>query len=224
MSVYTKYIGTSWDAPREQNWDGLESFVVRRAPAGVDYTTESSVRGAGTSVCAPQGRSKVSLMEDPAARQLPPMPEIGKHESYYAKLVHDADREGNTHLHEAAKVGQYVSLALDPSLDWEAKLKYFRHAIKRHCNPPAYPDDTVWMFYQDLANLVRQYCSAEALRLASAEDDLYAARLSMGQDREQLEDEAEEFFQRLMGSGDQCPDWFNESDYAQLKLIRDQWI
>jgi hypothetical protein len=152
------------------------------------------------------------------------MPEIGKHESYYAKLVHEADRQGNAHLHEAAKVGQYVSLALDPSLDWDAKLKYFRHAIKRHCNPPAYPDDTVWMFYQDLANLVRQCCGAEALRLASAQDDLYAARLSMGQDREQIEDEAEEFFQGLLGSGDQCPDWFNETDYAQLKLIRDQWI
>jgi hypothetical protein len=163
-------------------------------------------------------------MDNPAARQLPGMPEIGKHESYYAKLVHEADRQGNTHQHEAANVGQYVSLALDPSLDWEQKVKYFRHAIKRHCNPPMYPDDAVWLFYQDLANLVRQTAGAEALRLASAEDDLYAARLSMGQDREQIEDDAEAFFQKLMGSGDQCPEWFNEADFSQLKLIRDQWI
>ena len=75
-----------------------------------------------------------------------------------------------------------------------------------------------------MASLVRQCAGAEALRLASAEDDLYAARLSMGQEREQIEDEAEAFFGKLMGSGDQCPEWLNETDYLQLKLIRDQWI
>lgn len=157
-------------------------------------------------------------------RQLPPMPEIGRPESYYAKLVHEADKQGDVHAHEAAKVGQYITLALDPNLSWEQKLKYFRHALKRHCQPPPYPDDDVWMFYHQLADLVRQYCGYEALRLASAEDDLYAARLSMGQSREKIEDEAEQFFLKLMGSGDHCPEWFNETDWAQLKLIRDQWI
>jgi hypothetical protein len=152
------------------------------------------------------------------------MPEIGRPESYYAKLVHEADKQGDVHAHEAAKVGQYITLALDPNLSWEQKLKYFRHALKRHCQPPPYPDDDVWMFYHQLADLVRQYCGYEALRLASTEDDLYAARLSMGQSREKIEDEAEQFFLKLMGSGDHCPEWFNETDWAQLKLIRDQWI
>ena len=46
----------------------------------------------------------------------------------------------------------------------------------------------------------------------------------MGQNREKIEDDAEAFFQKLMGSGDQCPEWFNEEDYGQLRLIRDQWI
>jgi hypothetical protein len=78
------------------------------------------------------------------------------------------------------------------------------------------------MFYRSLADLVRQYAGQEALRLTSTEDDLYAARISMGQTREKIEEEAEHFFGRLVPP--ECPDWFNEEDYAQLKLIRDQWI
>jgi hypothetical protein len=42
----------------------------------------------------------------------------------------------------------------------------------------------------------------EALRLASTEDDLYAARINMGQTREKIEDEAEHFFARLVPDGD----------------------
>jgi hypothetical protein len=152
------------------------------------------------------------------------MPEIGHPESWYAKRVHQADKAGQTHAHEAYKVGQYITLALDPHLVWEEKLKYFQHALKRHCNPPPFPDDDVWMFYRQLADLVRVYAGQEALRIASAEDDLYAARLSMGQDREKIEDEAEQFFSRLIPSGDECPHWFNEDDWQQLHMVRDQWI
>jgi hypothetical protein len=158
------------------------------------------------------------------SRQFPLLPEIGRPESYYAKLVHRADKAGDVHAHEACKVGQYITLGLDPHLTWDEKLKYFKHALKRHCVPPPYPDDDVWMFYQRLADLVRQYAGQEALRLASLEDDLYAARLSMGQAREKIEDDAETFFLRLLGTSDTCPDWFNETDWSQLKLIRDQWI
>jgi hypothetical protein len=158
------------------------------------------------------------------SRQLPPMPEIGRPEAYYAKLVHQADKAADVHAHEAYKVGQYVTLALDPHLQWDEKLRYFKHAMKRHCVPPPYPDDDVWMFYRNLADLVRTYAGHEALRLASAEDDLYAARVSMGQSREVIEDEAEAFFGKLLGATDTCPEWFSESDWAQLKLIRDQWI
>ena len=155
-------------------------------------------------------------------RQLPPLPEIGHPESYYAKLVHRADAVGNKHAHEAYKVGQYITLAIDPHLTWEEKLKYFQHALKRHCVPPPLPDDDVWVFYRGLADLVRQHAGQEALRMASTEDDLYAARLAMGQTREHIEDEAEEFFGRLVPP--ECPPWLNEEDYNQLKLIRDQWI
>ena len=156
-------------------------------------------------------------------RTFPPMPLIGRPESFYSKLAHEADKTGDMHAHEAAKVGQYITLALDPALVWEEKLKYFRHAIKRHCQPPLFPDDDVWVFYKNLADQVRQHCGAEALRLMSREDDMYAARLSMGQERGMLENEAEEFFGKIM-SGEEKPDWFIETDWDQLKLTRDQWI
>lgn len=169
-------------------------------------------------------RSFGELTMTPPSRELPQMPEIGHPESYYAKRVHMADEAQDVHAHEAYKVGQYVTLAMDPNLSWDEKLKYFRHALKRHCQPPPIPDDDVWMFYRNLSDLVRRHCGYEALRLASMEDDLYAARLSMGQTREKIEDDAEAFFDKLLGSHDACPDWFSEEDFAQLKMIRDQWI
>jgi hypothetical protein len=158
-----------------------------------------------------------------AQRVFPPMPEIGRPETYYAKMVHRADKEGNAFAHEAYKVGQYITLAMAPNLTWEQKLKYLSHALQRHCQPPPFPDDEVWMFYRQLADLVRQYAGQEALRIASTEDDLYAARLSMGQLRDTICEEAEMFFYRLI-STDATPEWFNEEDYRQLKMIRDQWI
>ena len=211
--------------------------VVRGAGGGLGYP--SAERGAGgngsghgpaatshnasATALLTKAQSKRTGSMQPT-RQLPAMPEIGRPESFYAKLVHTADRQGDTHAHEAAKVGQYVTLAMDPSLAWDDKLKYFQHALKRHCVPPPYPDDDVWMFYQQLAELVRAHCGHEALRLASLEDDLYAARLSMGQSRDKIEDDAEQYFGRLLGSGEHCPEWFNDTDWHQLKLIRDQWI
>lgn len=154
----------------------------------------------------------------------PRMPEVGHPESYYARLAKHAEREGNHHLHEAAKVGQYITLALDRSLEWEQKLRYFRHALARHCVPPPFSGDVCWKFYRDLAGVVREYAGQEALRICSAEDDLYAARLEMGQTRDKIESEAEGFFQRILGNSTECPEWFSHEDWNQLRLIRDQWI
>ena len=98
--------------------------------------------------------------------------------------------------------------------------------FKRHCVPPPVPDEPVWVFYRDMADLVRQYAGHEALRLASAEDDLFATRLALGAERDAVESDAETFFGQLigMGSSEKRPDWVSEDDWAQLKLIRDQWI
>jgi hypothetical protein len=46
----------------------------------------------------------------------------------------------------------------------------------------------------------------------------------MGQIREKIEEDAERFFQNLTGLGQPCPEWFNESEWSQLKLLRDQWM
>jgi len=154
---------------------------------------------------------------------LPALPRIGRRESYYAGLARRAAEAGDMHARAAAKVGQYITIANNPDLNWEGKLAHYQHCLKRHCVPPPWPDDEMWLFYRGLADLVRQHAGQVALRLASAEDDLYAARLAMGQDRERIEDDAEEFFVRLI-PGDGCPEWFNEADYDMLKLIRNQWI
>lgn len=159
-----------------------------------------------------------------AGKPFPPLPEIGHPESHYALMAKLADREGNYHLHEAAKVGQYVTLATDPKLKWEQKLRYFQHALRRHCVPPRFAGDDVWLFYHNLADLVREHCGREALRIASKEDDFYAARLSMGQNRDKIETDAELLFDDLMSGLDHCPDWFTSTDWLQLKLLRDQWI
>lgn len=154
---------------------------------------------------------------------LPPLPEIGRPEAYYARLAHTADRSGDVHAREAAKVGQYVTLGLDPHRKWPEKLKYFEHALRRHCNPPALPSDEVWLYYRTLADLVRTHCGGEALRLASVEDDRYAHWLGTGGSRDEIRNHANEFFLDLMGWGDRCPEHFKEEDWDQLKLIRAQW-
>lgn len=155
---------------------------------------------------------------------LPAIPEIGHPESYYARQVHKADRAGHIHEREAFKVAQYITLAMDPHLAWGKKLRYFAHAIRRHCNPPPLPDEKVWLFYRQLAQLTRDYAGQEALRLASAEDDLYARRLSMGGTRERIRADAIAFFNGIMGGGEQCPEHFHDEDWMQLKLLRGQWV
>ncbi len=160
----------------------------------------------------------------PQTRQLPPMPPIGQPESFYAEQIHRADRMGDPHLHEAFKVGQYVTLGIDPRLPWEKKLKYFDHALRRHCTPPPLPDEEVWLFYRQLSDLVRHHAGHEALKLACEKDEWFADRLAKGEAREQIAEDAEPFFLRLMSTAKEKPNYFSEDDWAQLKLLRDQWI
>jgi hypothetical protein len=156
--------------------------------------------------------------------RLPELPGIGLDEHFYAQQARDADRAGDRHAREAAKVGMYVTLAMDVHMPWEEKLRHFTHAMNRHCHPPAFADDRVWSFYRDLSHLAKEYCGAEAVRLASKEDDFYAARLAMGQSRDQIENDAEVFFDKLIGRGDHCPPYLLEDDYQTVRMIRDQWI
>ena len=155
---------------------------------------------------------------------LPAIPPVGRPESWYARQVHLADRAGDLHTHEAYKVGQYVTLGIDPALTWPKRLRYFDHALRRHCRPPPLPSEAVWVFYRDLADLVRTHCGEQALFLASAIDDCYAERCRRGEPRELVAADAERFFTELLPTGDCKPEHFNEVDWAQLMLIRGQWV
>jgi hypothetical protein len=152
------------------------------------------------------------------------MPAVGRPESYYARQIQLADKVGDLHLHEASKVGQYITLALDPRLPWAKKLKYFDHALRRHCSPPPLPDEDVWLFYRALSNLVRQHAGEQALRLALAQDEEYARRITAGQPRGPIALEARTFFYELMTLNNDKPNHFTEEDWMQLKLIREQWV
>jgi hypothetical protein len=155
---------------------------------------------------------------------IPQIPEIGHAEGYYSRKVREAEKAGDDHAREAFKVAQYITLAISPHLEWPQKLRYFEHALRRHCNAPPLAADPVWLFYAELANLVRRYCGNEALKLASREDDRYADMLRQGYDRQKIENEAETFFTRLLGNHQEHPIHFNEEDWMQLRMIRDQWI
>jgi hypothetical protein len=113
---------------------------------------------------------------------------------------------------------------MDPRLIWARRLKYFDHALRRHCNPPPLPDEDVWVFYQALGNFVRQHAGEQALRLALAQDEEYARRLAAGHLKQQILIEARQFFYELMTLKNEKPAHFNEEDWMQLKLIRDQWV
>jgi len=71
---------------------------------------------------------------------------------------------------------------------------------------------------------VMHHAGAEALRLASGEDDRYACRLAGGEQRRTIMEDAVEFFANLMGVDDTCPTHFKEEDWLQLRIIRNQWI
>jgi len=157
-------------------------------------------------------------------RHFPTLPAIGLPESHYAQLAKAADHAGDPFGREAAKVGQYVTLAMDPNMDWHSKRRYFEHALRRHCNPPPLPSEDVWMFYKSLASLVRHYAGQEALRLASKEDDHYALLTRNGVPRSAVTSKGQVFFAELMGLESRRPDWFSEEDWDQLKIIRSQWI
>ena len=200
---------------------GRGATAHRRGPAGLPAGAGSSGGSGGASdeASTDAGRRMSNHMS-----HLPPLPQIGHPESYYARLAKQAEREGDIHAHEAAKVGQYITLALDPNIDWDAKRRYFRHAVKRHCAPPSVSSELVEMYYTRLTDLVMHHAGTEALRLASAEDDKFAMRLAGGEKRRIIMEEAVDFFANLMGVDDTCPSHFKEDDWLQLRIIRNQWI
>jgi hypothetical protein len=156
--------------------------------------------------------------------RIPPMPEIGLDEHVYAHQARIADELGDRHAREAAKVGLYVTLACRPEMPWPEKLRHFEHALHKHAHAHPFAPRPVWQFYHDLAVLVKTRCGEEALKLASHQDDLYAARLAGGSPRERLEREAKAFFHSVIGFGKECPDYLLPDDFKLLRMLRDQWV
>lgn len=154
---------------------------------------------------------------------LPTMPEIGRNETYYANHAHRAQKSYDLTARDAFKVGHYITLGLNRSLQWADRLHYFRHALDHHCIPPPYAKDNMKAFYNDLTDYVRRYCGEEALHLISAEDDKFAYRIHLTENREMIYDEAGQFFRRFIESCE-CPDWFSPEDYETMKIIRNQWV
>jgi hypothetical protein len=154
---------------------------------------------------------------------LPAPVRLGRPESYYSTIARRAKAEGDIFVHASAKVGQYLTLASHRLLKWDQKLKYYQHALTRHCTPPPWPDDETWMFYQGLADAVRRHAGAQALRIASREDDAYAMRLDLGEDREAICDDAAGFFLSMIPEPGKCPAWFSEEDYRSLMVLWGHW-
>lgn len=191
-------------------------------PATMSADDPNIMRSIDTGVSDPAPKPRPA---PPPGRQVPPMPRIGLPEETYLHVAHRAERDGDTLVFEAAKVGQYVSLALrDPDAPWGTKLRYFRHALKRHCTPPENADPPTKAWFERLAKLVRTQAGTEALRLSAEVDEMYQARKSLGQDVEKIADDAEKFFDQIAPMIETCPPVYTEEDWAKLKAIRDRWI
>ncbi|MEM6313169.1 MAG: hypothetical protein AAF743_03735 [Planctomycetota bacterium] len=160
--------------------------------------------------------------DDLTVHPIPPLPPIGESEKYYADGIKRAERDDDRYARVAYKVGQYVTLSLDPKADWPAKQKYYSHCMRRHCTPPAYAQGDLRKFFHDLSDIVRTHAGQEAIKICCEQDDLFAARLGMGQTNDDLVDDAEAFFDQIVPT--KKPAWFNDDDWRQLCMIRDQWV
>jgi hypothetical protein len=151
------------------------------------------------------------------------MPELGHDEAHYRRLGKEAEQMHQVHARAAAKVGQYVTLGQQEDTDPASKMKFFRHALDKHCMTPPISDVAVEGFYERLGDFVRLHAGREALRVASMEDDRYAMRERNGEPRGKIVAEARVFFEKLLGPDSLRCDLFNDDDWEQLKLIRHQW-
>ncbi len=156
---------------------------------------------------------------------MPRMPKVGLAEELYIRVAEDAAVRHDDLTHESAKVGQYLTLAVqDPDKSWGEKLKYFRHALKRHCRPPEHADDLTKQWYAKLAGHARKHCGMEALRLACEVDERYEARLEMGHTADDIAEDAETFFDSICPNCGECPPVYRTEEWLQIKEIRDRWV
>ena len=208
---------------RTVNTKTVETKQARRRDDAAHDSLAGSVFGASlmdTLSGRPAEDSGAGLTVHP----IPALPRIGEAEHYYRDGIAVADRDGDRYLRTAYKVGQYVTLALDPKADWHTKAKYFSHVVRRHCQPPAYATGELKVFFERLMALAREHAGAEALRLCSEQDELFAVRLGMGQTRDELADDAEAFFDPIVPPGEKKPVIYSDEDWSQLRMLRNEWV
>ena len=158
------------------------------------------------------------------SRHFHPLPVIGHPEAWYANHIQQAEAAGDTLARSSYKVGQYITLSLDPKRPWEEKAKYFKHVLKHYCTPTAECDPETRAFCEKLRGIVCRYASQEAHRLATREHHSYLMRLDMGVPRETLAEEAEVFFPVLLGHDSHCPEFLRPEVFNEIRTLRDKWI
>jgi hypothetical protein len=154
--------------------------------------------------------------------KFPQIPELGRENTYYGKVAHKAEKQGDLYTRAAYKVAQYITLAKEAT-NWPEKEKYLRHAIEKHAHPKPPIDDDVWAFYNQLKEWVQREAGIEARKLTAFEDESYTERVGQGEPKFRITSEAAQFFRQLLGQSGEQPEWFNEHDYRFLRLMQQKW-
>jgi hypothetical protein len=152
-----------------------------------------------------------------------PMPVIGHPEIFYVKHIKQAEETGAFHAREAYKVGRYVTLAIDPKLPWEEKIRYFKHVLKHHVTAPDGSDPETQQYYHKLLDLVKRYASQEAVKSIKHESDRLREMRQRGESLEKVRIEAGAALSRVIGDHAACPHWMRPDAWEQVKMIQRQW-
>jgi hypothetical protein len=150
----------------------------------------------------------------------PDLPALGKEDTHYGRIARHAEKEKDPYTHAAYKVAQYLTLAR-AAKTWTQKIRCYRHALEKHAVPHTAVDASTARFYEKLQDWIRRECGADALQLASEEDDFYAQRLAHKEPRFKIVNEAAHFFPPMVP--ETCPMWFFKDDYEALRLLQLQW-
>jgi len=160
----------------------------------------------------------------PQHRQFHPTPVIGHPDHWYKSHAEQAEAAGDMLARCAYKVGQYITLGLDPHRSWEEKAKYFRHCLKHHCiaASDATPDEIV--FRQKLRAIVLRHAGQEGLNLARKAHADFKMRLEMGATRDVLAEDADDLFLMLLGNSGSHPEFFTPEVYEEIRSLRNRWV
>jgi hypothetical protein len=204
------------------NKNGIYSFIIHHSSFRIEPVIVVRSIAKGVSAMSSGDLPSPIPLEGEPLRAMPPLPELGEVEKVYGKRAQHAEKSGDVHGASANKVAQYVTLALDSSLDWPGKARYFEHALKKHAAPKPPIDDQVIAYYLQLQSFVKQYAGSEALKLVYEQNAELQARKDKKEVIFKLRSEAAQFFKQFLPQGDK-PDWFNDEDYRELISIRNKW-